>query len=113
VTDGHDIIPDVAKPGYRFNSSSRSRRTASLSGHRTMERGVSKSKKTSQQLETMIKAGVSQTMLWPKNAVVSIWPDADSWKAVCHSPNPVQDKERIERVRTESDRLKLEFDLDL
>jgi hypothetical protein len=78
-----------------------------------MERGVSKSKKTSQQLETMIKAGVSQTMLWPKKAVVSIWPDADSWKAVCHSPNPVQDKECIERVRTEADRLKLEFDLDL
>ena len=79
-----------------------------------MERGdMSKPKKTPLQLETMIKAGVSQTMLWPKNAVVSIWPDGDSWKAVCHSPNPVQDKECIARVRTEADRLNLKFDLDL
>jgi hypothetical protein len=74
---------------------------------------MSKPKKTPLQLETMIKAGISESMLWPKNAVVSIWPDADSWKAVCHSPNPVQDKECIERVRAEADRLKLKFDLDL
>jgi hypothetical protein len=76
-------------------------------------RCMSKPKKTPLQLETMIKAGISESMLWPKNAVVSIWPDADSWKAVCHSPNPVQDKECIERVRAEADRLKLKFDLDL
>ncbi len=74
---------------------------------------MTKPKKTALQLETIIKAGVSEIMLWPNNAVVSIWPDANGWKAVCHTPNPVMDKECVERVRAEAERLKLEFDLDL
>jgi hypothetical protein len=82
---------------------------AAIRGSQSMTRP----KKTALQLETIIKAGVSEAMLWPKNAVVSIWPDANGWKAVCHTPNPVTDKECIERVRAEAERLKLEFDLDL
>lgn len=74
---------------------------------------MSKPKRAPHQLETMIKEGVSKKMLWPQNAVLSIWPDSDSWKAVFHSPNPVVDRQCIEQVRAEADRLKLEFDLDL
>jgi len=33
--------------------------------------------------------------------------------SVCHTPNPVMDKERTERVRAEAQRLSLELDLDL
>ena len=74
---------------------------------------MTKPKRTALQLETIIKGVVSETLLWPKNAVVSIWPDAKGWKAVCHTPNPVNDKECIERVRAEAERLRSEFDLDL
>jgi hypothetical protein len=49
----------------------------------------------------------------PKNLVVSIWPDGDSWKVICHSPNPREDKECFELIRVESERLKLKFDLRL
>ena len=74
---------------------------------------MSKPKQSVRQLETIIKAEVSKALLWPTDAVVSVWPDAESWKAVCLTPNPVRDKECIARVRAEADRLKLEFDLDL
>jgi hypothetical protein len=45
----------------------------------------------------MITSGVSKSILQPKDAVVSIWPDAENWKAV--------DKEWIEQVRAEVERL--------
>ncbi len=52
-------------------------------------------------------------MLLPKDIVVSIWPDADGWKVVCQSPNPLQDRECCELIRAEADRLRLKFDLNL
>jgi hypothetical protein len=39
--------------------------------------------------------------------------DGDSWKVVCHSPNPLKDKECFETIRKEADRIKLKFDLRL
>jgi hypothetical protein len=72
-----------------------------------------KQAKTTAQLEAMIKEIVSKTAPLPKNLVISIWPDGESWKAISHSPNPSQDKELYERVRAEADLLKKEFDLDL
>jgi hypothetical protein len=74
---------------------------------------VSKPKKTMLQLEVLIKKEVAKTMSLPKNLVVSVWPDRDDWKAVCHSPNPLEDKECFELIRREADRLKLKFDLHL
>jgi hypothetical protein len=74
---------------------------------------MSKSKKTILQLETLIKKEAAKTMLLPKDLVISIWPDADSWKVVCHSPHPSQDRECYELIRAEADRLKLMFDLNL
>jgi hypothetical protein len=50
---------------------------------------MSKPKKTILQLETLIKKVAAKTMLLPKDLVISIWPDADSWTVVCHSPHPV------------------------
>jgi hypothetical protein len=52
-------------------------------------------------------------MLLPKDLVFSIWPDADGWKVVCHSPHPSQDRECYELTRAEADRLRLKFDLNL
>jgi hypothetical protein len=45
---------------------------------------MSKPKKTMLQLEVLIKKEVAKTMSLPKNLVVSVWPDRDDWKAVCH-----------------------------
>jgi hypothetical protein len=45
---------------------------------------MSKPKKTMLQLEVLIKKEVAMTMSPPKNLVVSVWPDRDDWKAVCH-----------------------------
>jgi hypothetical protein len=74
---------------------------------------MSKPKKTIAQLETLIKTGAAKTMSLPKDLVFSIWPDADSWKVVCHSPHPLRDRECYELIRAEADRLKLKFDLNL
>jgi hypothetical protein len=74
---------------------------------------MSKPKKTMLQLEVLIKKEVAKTMPLPKNLVVSVWPDGDGWKVVCHSPNPLEDKECFELIRKEADRLKLKFDLHL
>jgi hypothetical protein len=52
-------------------------------------------------------------MVLPKNLIVSVWPDGDSWKVVCHSPNPREDKECYALIREEADRLKAKFDLQL
>jgi hypothetical protein len=76
-------------------------------------RCMSKPKKTTLQLEMLIKEGAAKTISLPKNLVVSVWPDADVWKVVCHSPNPREDKECFELIRKEADRLKLQFDLHL
>ena len=72
---------------------------------------MSKPKKTILQLETLIKKEAAKSMLLPKDIVVSIWPDTDGWKVVCHSPNPLQDC--CELIRAEADRLRLKFDLNL
>jgi hypothetical protein len=74
---------------------------------------MSKPKKTILQLETLIKKEAAKSMLLPKDIVVSIWPDTDGWKAVCHSPHPLQDRECCELIRAEADRLRLKFDLNL
>ena len=74
---------------------------------------MSKPKKTILQLETLIKREAAKTMLLPENVVVSIWPEANSWKVVCHSPHPLHDRECYELIRVEADRLKLKFDLNL
>jgi hypothetical protein len=50
---------------------------------------MKKPKKTILQLETLIKKVAAKTMLLPKDIVISIWPVADSWKVVCHSPHPI------------------------
>jgi hypothetical protein len=74
---------------------------------------MSKPKKTILQLETLIKKVAAKTMLLPKDIVISIWPDADSWTVVCHSPHPLQDRECDKLIRAEGDRLKLKYDLSL
>jgi hypothetical protein len=74
---------------------------------------VSKPTKTTSQLETLVKREAAKTRSLPKNLVASVWPDGDSWKVVCHSPNPRDDKECFELIRHEADRLKLKFDLRL
>jgi hypothetical protein len=72
-----------------------------------------KRKETAQQLEVMIKKAVGKIRPLPKNLVVSIWPDGDSWKAISHSPSPSQDKELYDSVRAQAELLKKEYDLDL
>jgi hypothetical protein len=87
-----------------------------LSLLRTPDNGarcMSKPTKTTLQLETLVKQQVAKTMSIPKNLVMSVWPDGDSWKVVCHSPNPREDKECFELIRNEAERLKLKFDLRL
>jgi hypothetical protein len=74
---------------------------------------MSKPKKTILQLEMLIKREAAKTMLLPENVVVSIWPEANSWKVVCHSPHPLQDRECYELIRAKGDRLKLKYDLSL
>jgi len=74
---------------------------------------MSKPTKTTLQLRTLVKQEAAKTMSLPGNLVVSVWPDGDSWKVVCHSPNPREDKECFELIRKEADRLKLKFDLRL
>ena len=59
---------------------------------------MSKPKKTILQLETLIKREAAKTMLLPENVVVSICPEANSWKVVCHSPHPLQDRECYELI---------------
>ena len=66
-------------------------------GPRPDRQSTTKPKKTALELVTMITSGVSKSILQPKDAVVSIWPDAENWKAV--------DKEWIEQVRAEVERL--------
>jgi hypothetical protein len=61
----------------------------------------------------MIKRAVGKTFPLPKNPVISIWPNGDSWKAIAHSPNPSQDKELYECVRAQAELLKRNFHLDL
>ncbi len=65
---------------------------------------MSKPKKTSLDLETLIKLEAAKTMRLPLNLAVSIWSDAGSWKVVCHSPHPLQDRECYELVRVEAER---------
>ena len=72
-----------------------------------------KRRETAQQLEVMIKKAVRKIMPLLKNLVISIWPDGDSWKAISHSPNPIQDKELYDSVRAQAELLKKEYDLDL
>jgi hypothetical protein len=72
-----------------------------------------KRKETAQQLEMMIKKAVSKIRPLPKDLVVSIWPDGDSWKAISHSPNPILDKELYDSVHAQAELLKKEYDLDL
>jgi hypothetical protein len=74
---------------------------------------MSKPRKTTAQLRSMIRREVAKTKMLSKRIVVSVWPDADSWKVVCHSPNPRQDKECFELIRTAAERLRTKFDLDL
>jgi hypothetical protein len=76
-------------------------------------RCMSKPRKTTLQLETLVKQEAAKAMPLPKNLVVSVWPDGDSWKVVCHSPNPLKDKECFETIRKEADCIKLKFDLRL
>jgi hypothetical protein len=74
---------------------------------------MSKPTKTTLQLETLVKQEAAKAMRLTKNLVVSVWPDGDSWKVVCHSPNPLKDKECFETIRKEADCIKLKFDLRL
>jgi hypothetical protein len=74
---------------------------------------MGKPAKTTLQLETLIRQGAAKTMVLPKNLIVSVWPDGDSWKVVCHSPNPQEDKECYALIREEADRLKAKFGLQL
>jgi hypothetical protein len=74
---------------------------------------MSKPKKTTVQLETLIKTEAAKTMSLPKDLVFSIWPDADSWKVVCHSPHALRDRECYQLIRAAADRLKSKFDLNL
>jgi hypothetical protein len=74
---------------------------------------MSKPTRTTLQLETLVKQEAAKAMPLPKNLAVSVWPDGDSWKVVCHSPNPLKDKECFEVIREEADRIKLKFDLRL
>jgi hypothetical protein len=74
---------------------------------------MTKPKKTILQLETLIKKGTAKTMLLPKDLVISIWPDADGWKVVCHSPHPLQDRECYELISGGRRSLKLKYDLSL
>jgi len=61
----------------------------------------------------LIRKEVAKAVSLPNNLVVSIWPDGDSWKVVCHSPNPLEDKKLFVLIRREADRLKLKFELQL
>jgi hypothetical protein len=74
---------------------------------------MSKPKKTTWQLEMLIRKEVAKGVSLPNNLVVSVWPDGDGWKVVCHSPNPLEDKKFFELIRGEADRLKLKFELQL
>jgi hypothetical protein len=74
---------------------------------------MSKPTRTTLQLETLVKQEAAKAMPLPKNLAVSVWLDGDSWKVVCHSPNPLKDKECFEVIREEADRIKLKFDLRL
>jgi hypothetical protein len=74
---------------------------------------MSKPTKTTLQLEALIKREAAKTMSLPKDLIVTVWPDEDSWKVVCHSPNPRDDKECFVLIRKEADRLRLKFDLQL
>jgi len=56
---------------------------------------MSKPKKTIVQLETLVKKEAAKAMSLPKDLVFSIWPDADSWKVVCHSPHPLRDRKML------------------
>jgi hypothetical protein len=79
---------------------------------------MSKPKKTTFQVEMLIRQEAAKTISLPKNLVVSVWPDADGWKVVCHSPNPAG-RQRVLRTNPKesrspkADRLKLKFDLHL
>ena len=59
---------------------------------------MSKPKKTTFQVVILIREEAAKTISLPKNLVVSVWPDADGWKVVCHSPNPLEDKECLELI---------------
>jgi hypothetical protein len=74
---------------------------------------MSKPKKTTLQLEALVKEEAAKTRSLPKNLVVSIWPDGNSWKAVCHSSNPREHKVCFELIHKEADRLRQKFDLQL
>jgi hypothetical protein len=74
---------------------------------------MSKPKRTVLELEALIKTEVEKTMSMPKNLVLSVWPDTDGWKVVCHSPAPLEDRDCFELIRREADRLKQQFDLHL
>jgi hypothetical protein len=68
---------------------------------------MSKPKKTMLPLQVLIKKEVAKTLRrYRRRLVISVWPDADGWKVVCHSPNPLEDKECFELIRREADRLK-------
>jgi hypothetical protein len=72
---------------------------------------MSKPRKTPHQLERLIKKAVAKAL--PEDLVISVWPDANTWMVVCHSPHPLQEREYYELVRAEADRLKLKFDVEL
>jgi hypothetical protein len=74
---------------------------------------MSRPTRTTAQLEILIRQEVAKTRSLPKNLIVSIWPDGDSWKVVCHSPNPREDKECFALIREEAVRLKAKFNLQL
>src|ERR1700749_3728838 len=76
-------------------------------------RCMSKPTRTTLELETLIKQEAAKTMSLPKNLVVSVWPDGDGWKVVCHSPNRREDKECFALTRKEADSLGSKFDLRL
>jgi hypothetical protein len=43
---------------------------------------MSKPKKTTWQLEMLIRKEVAKAVSLPNNLVVSVWPDGDGWKVV-------------------------------
>lgn len=71
---------------------------------------LTKAKKTALRLEMMIKAGASTK---PTRGPPTALSRSSRMKEAVHNRNPSMDKEWIELVRAEVDRLKLEFDLDL
>jgi hypothetical protein len=72
---------------------------------------MKKPTKTASELEAMIRLEMEEICAWPTDLMVSVKPDADTWKAEITGVRTSSQEDLCEVLRLIADRFRIEYDL--